>query len=1183
MKHLTLLLLLAATPLVAGTPVQETDREFSAAGDFNGDGFSDLLVLDKTSGVYRIGYGSASGALTIAEGRASGLGTVSGCAVGKLNGTARDSFAATTPTANRAQILSPQTVGYTEPKPAQDAGVGAKLLAAFDMPGGAAPTAEDDLATFAAFDPTMGTQLRALRSNAGTWTLLNQTDAPESEVAHGNPLTPATGSTPLFAYVSIDGATAGFHAWQMTGAATTEVLSATALPLGTEFIAATFEPPRADVIFYTPGQATVRVRRIAPGAPWTFGAEAPFTFSEPVQQLAVVTDSGAPKMLARFSSGALAIFGYTQTGGFSAPLPITPTGAEGVLSGLVPMPGNVFQLLFAPAAGQASTTAVTFKNGTGGWTQTAVTALSPYRALAASANVLLLAAPVFRTENVALLRTYRAADWSTSVTVGGGPFSVNAQSGSFGGATQGIGTPAAQALGPASSAPGGTAVNQQHAQFSMFTFSSTLGSAVEQVTIAPDPGTFAAAVKITFTGMSAGSTVMFRSSSTVPFAAWSAGTAPWIYAPTTVDYYVRTAAGVTFPTRSARYEFSKAPALQDQDGDGVPDFVEIARGLNPAAGPDSDGDGFSDRDEIAAGTDPNNAASKPAAAAPALNSMLVDISAALQNVSGGTTGTPIDGVAVTLRDPFGNAAGAGSVGPVVIGGAAAGFARVTSAGIVPDLQYLVARTSEHFDVTPATTLTLRRGREMIALVPVTPPDPWSFGATDTGLPVVQTAWSWGGVNWLAGSTNWNFGLGENEGFDANWSASQLAPEWGGATAGYTAAAWQTQFQAATNRGAQPYAKITLTPVTSISALIAGKIIADQLAMRSGSAVDGTALVFAPTLTPTFDGLRVRDPAHPAAPAFRVQSLLQSVDAEVALNLSDAGSIALRKIARAIYARHQALASADLGTLPMPLTALATFVRTGALPPEYTGAGAGFTSADIAAASAKITALGTTLTTRPSAMLSLFTRNVASPAGLTLVKNSGGNIYALFDSALAATALPANLPSDTPLFVTAYTDLPAVAGYSALEVTTLDLTSLPFLVGTDADGDLLADEWELRNFGSLARNGLDSLDGSAYTIGQEYLDGTDPLSAASSPLSTPTEMRFTDFRLVLEAGTPRLRALWPAAYASAVTVSFDTSTDLTHWSDDPAFSGLNIGSGHFIRDVTFTGAQGFFRAHVRLKR
>ena len=86
-----------------------------------------------------------------------------------------------------------------------------------------------------------------------------------------------------------------------------------------------------------------------------------------------------------------------------------------------------------------------------------------------------------------------------------------------------------------------------------------------------------------------------------------------------------------------------------------------------------------------------------------------------------------------------------------------------------------------------------------------------------------------------------------------------------------------------------------------------------------------------------------------------------------------------------------------------------------------------------------------------------------------------------------------------------------------------------------------------------------------------LDGTDPLSAGSSPLLPPTPMRFTAFQLALESGIPRLRARWPAAYADFVTVSFDTSADLINWSDNPAFSGIHIGNGDFVRNVTYTAS------------
>ncbi len=1085
MKRLTLLLLLAATPLLAGTPVQETAREFSAAGDFNGDGFLDVLVLDKTSGVYRIGYSSATGTLTFAEGRPSGLGTVTGCAVGKLNGTAGDSFAATTPTANRAHILSPQTTGYTEPREVQAAGVGAKLLAAFDLPNGPSPTAEDDLVSFATLDPAMGTQLRAVRANAGTWTLLSQANVPEGEVARGNSLVPATAAAPLFAYIR----GTEFHAWQLNGVATAESLTANSLPPGTEFVAATFEAPRADVIFYTPGQATVRVRRINPGAPWTFSAETLVTFSEPIEQLAVVEQPTGPVVLARFTDGSLAVFGYTAAGGFSVPEMLTPTGAAGVLSGIVPMAGNMFHLLFAPAAGAASTTAVTFHYGTSGWGQTAVTSLSPHRPLAASANVLLLAAPLFRTEDVALLRTYRAADWSTGVAVGGGPFSVIAQSGNYGGPSVGIGTPVAQTLGAASTAPGGTAVNQLHAQFSLFTFSSTLGTAVEDVNIAPDAGTYPSAVKITFSGVSGGSSVLYRLSASAPFTTWSAGSAPWIFSPTTVDYYVRTVAGIVSPTHSARYEFSRPPALQDQDGDGVPDFVEIARSLDPAGGPDSDGDGFSDRDEIAANSNPNNAGSKPATVEPAVNTMLVDVTATLQDA-----GRPDAGTAVAVNDPFGNPVGTGATGPI---GGTAEFARVTALGILPELEFLVVRTPEHFDVTP-TNGNARHGREMIALIPTTPIEPWRFGLTQTDTTSIETPWSWGGVNWISGSSNWNAGLGDADGFDAGWSNSQLAPEWGTLQLGYTSGAWEIAFRAAANSGVQPYAEATLTPVSSITALIAGKLIGDQLAIRSETVVDGTTLAFDASLTATFTALRLPDAAHPTAPAFRVQTLLRNLDTALAGN--DAGSIALRKIARAVYARHEALAPANLATLPMPLTALATFVKTGALPVEYDLIGTGLVATDINAANARIAAAAATLGTRPSAVFSLFTRTAASPDGLTLVENYGGSVYAIFADTLSASFLPTYLAPGTSLRVSAYTDLPAVGGVPALEVISLEITSLPNPADLDNDG--LLDTWENANFGNTAaRSALNDTDGDGLNELIEEAFGLDPHFPDSVPQAT----------------------------------------------------------------------------------
>jgi len=53
-----LLLLLVAAVETPGAPpfVYESASELQSGGDFNGDGLADLLIVDKTTGAYRIAY-----------------------------------------------------------------------------------------------------------------------------------------------------------------------------------------------------------------------------------------------------------------------------------------------------------------------------------------------------------------------------------------------------------------------------------------------------------------------------------------------------------------------------------------------------------------------------------------------------------------------------------------------------------------------------------------------------------------------------------------------------------------------------------------------------------------------------------------------------------------------------------------------------------------------------------------------------------------------------------------------------------------------------------------------------------------------------------------------------------------------------------------------------------------------
>src|SRR5436190_667985 len=62
----------------------ETTNEFFSSGDFDGDGRTDLVIVDKATGKIRIGYGSPTGTVAWADCRISGLKGIAGFNIGKF-------------------------------------------------------------------------------------------------------------------------------------------------------------------------------------------------------------------------------------------------------------------------------------------------------------------------------------------------------------------------------------------------------------------------------------------------------------------------------------------------------------------------------------------------------------------------------------------------------------------------------------------------------------------------------------------------------------------------------------------------------------------------------------------------------------------------------------------------------------------------------------------------------------------------------------------------------------------------------------------------------------------------------------------------------------------------------------------------------------------------------------------
>ncbi len=136
---------LAWSELPARAAVTETDFEFIGTGDFDGDGRPDVVIVDKLTGCYRVGYQKSAGTVQWASVRNSGIPKLTGFTVGRLLEANKDALAFTSPEANKINVVdasSPATA--SAPIEVAPATLGPRGLVALDI-GGEGNTPLDDL------------------------------------------------------------------------------------------------------------------------------------------------------------------------------------------------------------------------------------------------------------------------------------------------------------------------------------------------------------------------------------------------------------------------------------------------------------------------------------------------------------------------------------------------------------------------------------------------------------------------------------------------------------------------------------------------------------------------------------------------------------------------------------------------------------------------------------------------------------------------------------------------------------------------------------------------------------------------------------------------------------------------------------------------------------------------------
>ncbi len=848
-------------------------------------------------------------------------------------------------------------------------------------------------------------------------------------------------------------------------------------------------------------------------------------FAVGLAQAAFLPD-GIPAVLLTDVSGTLAtLFSVKTGGGLSAQSSFTPPPGER-FHGWLALPGAQGLLALRGPVGSARPTDYDFHRSTGSdWQITSSGALPAFPdAAQARASLIFFEKNPFRAPGSSLTGLADAPDWTSKADPAQAlPADVIRET--FLGTSAGLGAPAATPLAPP---PGSAYVlpNQYRSHLSVTLPGSAASATLPVVRLAPPPGAYAAPLSVLADFDSSAYALRYRPSADAPWRDYT-GPVALGYSATLGFHLVHLATGLPGPMLNATYSFPAASlAAADTDRDGVPDYVEQAARLDPAAGADTDGDGRSDLEELLAGTDPADpadfapASTRDPAFQPAglrllataadasnrrfapgelLSAHLLDgirlASGPSRNGNVDTDGDTFSDLEETLRGT--RPADAESLPPGVSDPAYAALERTValrSATLVPARAAYTLATAPRFARDPAPNLSA----ELVALLP----------APALAAPAVAFVPS--GTDLAADATGW-------------------------------LAAARTAY----SNPLPPPSLVVLDPASTLRAAAAEALLWSAL-QTAGPASAQTAF----TLFPARVGDAARTPpsaaqlAALAADGYPVPALIAGVDATFAAFPAELAI--LDTLAARLAAAAPELPLAD-PTYPAPLESLRGLLRANpaerALPPAVAGLA---TPAELAAASLAVDLLfdRLPLARRPLGAWAI-TVGAPDPAAPNRYLRADAVEVELFDEYRAPFALQRGLgivPGTTYL-VTGYTDLPATGGRPGMEVVAASLGAVPLSSDSDADGNLLDDDWERFYFGATGRPAFALVPGRPYSHLHYFLSGADP--RASAPPGGPAiPVELPPLRIAqLAGGAIELRFAWPEGHDDRLAFTLLATTDL----------------------------------------
>jgi len=353
------LLASTVTPALAEAPapfVYETPTEFFAGGDFRGIGRTDLVIVDKETGRYRLGYQQPSGELSWVECRPSGLSGLTGFSAGKLLAPDRDALAFTSPDASQLTIVEAASV--TAPgKPVVipfSAALGPSLIVP-TAPGGGASRGVADLYVGSIYNSPDANEATFLNNDGAQFPKLADEPLPGAP-ARGNLVALEPGQPAPTCLLVHDEKGDTLRLEGLSNGKPVLLGAANGLPAGSDYTVGGFgNPPSRQFIIYRPGSSALVVRPVEAAVPGQvrFAAGETFDLGQPVRRVVTLEDGAQAKLFVIFGDGESA--GVYQFDGRQAPvLAQTIVATNQWITCAESLPGR-FILFSEPAKAKVST------------------------------------------------------------------------------------------------------------------------------------------------------------------------------------------------------------------------------------------------------------------------------------------------------------------------------------------------------------------------------------------------------------------------------------------------------------------------------------------------------------------------------------------------------------------------------------------------------------------------------------------------------------------------------------------------------------------------------------------------------------------------------------------------------------------------------------------------------------